>query len=339
MLAQDTPARKYSPDVVAKAEQILQTSGLRRSGKMIQASETSDISRAIANLTREKRELRLIDQEWQKVADQIAANRQELQRLNAQDGELNLQLARVAKTDVKSSNQLIALLNASRARAQALIDQRERWAQELAAKRSEANQAETNYADTVIAIRKEYASVRTEIAKSLQDDQVQIALRVMQANFQTPPSLTADDILSALDKRIAKIEQEIFREAIELQVKGGALYVDVVVGKKTIPMVIDSGASLVCLPTQTAVELGIEIPLDAREIKLLLADGRSIPARGVTLERVRIGQFEAEDVEAAVMDAVAVQAEPLLGMSFLKNFKFEIDTNEKRLKMLRVATE
>ena len=74
-------------------------------------------------------------------------------------------------------------------------------------------------------------------------------------------------------------------------------------------------------------------------IKLLLADGRTISAHGVTLPRVRIGEFEAEDVEAAVLDDVSIQAEPLLGMSFLGNFKFEIDTQQKRLKMLRIASE
>ena len=55
--------------------------------------------------------------------------------------------------------------------------------------------------------------------------------------------------------------------------------------------------------------------------------------------RVRVGEFEAENVDAAVLDAVATDAEPLLGMSFLGNFKFEINTSAKTLKMLRVNAE
>ena len=104
-------------------------------------------------------------------------------------------------------------------------------------------------------------------------------------------------------------------------------------------MVVDSGAAMVALPSATATELGIKVPLDARVIKLMLADGRTISAHGVTLPRVRIGEFEAENVEAAVLDDVSIQAEPLLGMSFLGNFKFEVDSAGKTLKLLRVKAE
>lgn len=71
----------------------------------------------------------------------------------------------------------------------------------------------------------------------------------------------------------------------------------------------------------------------------LFADGREIPGRAVTLAQVSVGQFEAEKVEPAVLDAVAINAEPLLGISFLGNFKFEIDTADKSLKLLRVSSE
>jgi aspartyl protease family protein len=96
---------------------------------------------------------------------------------------------------------------------------------------------------------------------------------------------------------------------------------------------------LVSLPAAVATELQIAVPADARQMMLVLADGRTIAARGVTLQRVRVGPFEAENVEAAVLDASATGAEPLLGMSYLGNFRFEIDAAEKSLKMLRVSTD
>jgi len=118
-----------------------------------------------------------------------------------------------------------------------------------------------------------------------------------------------------------------------------SMYVDVVVGRKSTRMVVDSGATMICLPQKTAAELEVVVPSDARELQLVLADGRSISARGVTLPRVRVGEFEAENVDAAVLDASATDAEPLLGMSFLGNFKFELDPAEKSLKLLRVSSE
>ena len=104
-------------------------------------------------------------------------------------------------------------------------------------------------------------------------------------------------------------------------------------------MVVDSGATLVTLPKTLANELGITVPSGAREMRLILADGSEIPAKAVTLSRVRVGNFEAENVEAAILDSIATNAEPLLGMSFLGKFKFEINSNEKTLKMLRVNAE
>ncbi len=339
LIAQEAESGKYSPEVVATAEKILEGAGLRRTGKSIQASNTATISRAISGLAREKRSLRLVYLDWKKVADQIAAIRQELERSNLQYGEYNLQLARVQPGDVTANNRIVGLLNATNAKMKALTSQRERLKEELSSKRETLNKAESAYAETVLAIRRDFTDARDKLATALADEKVSIAMRVMKANYETPEGLTADKILVSLDKRIQRIEQEIFSESIRLVVDRGSLYVDVVVGKKTTRMVVDSGATLISLPMKTAAELGIEVPVDAKEMKLILADGRTIPARGVTIPKVRVGEFEAENVEAAVLDAVATDAEPLLGMSFLGNFKFEINTADKTLKMLRVNAE
>ena len=69
----------------------------------------------------------------------------------------------------------------------------------------------------------------------------------------------------------------------------------------------------------------------------MLADGRSIAASGVVIPKMRVGLFEVENVDAAVLEPNAVGAEPLLGMTFLGNFKFEIDGPAKTLKLLRVG--
>ena len=330
---------QYNPEVVAKAEAILGNAGLRQSGKSIQAIGNPEISRAISGLPRAKRELRLIHRDWKEVADRIGAIRTELQRLNGQYGELNLQLARVAGVNVAANNRIVGLLNATNAQMKALIEEREKLNEEVSKRRAALSNAETAYAETVLAIREQYTSLRDKLATALENDEIKIALKVMSKNFQTPELISADEILLTLDKRIERIEQEIFSETIPLFVQQRSLYVDVVVGRKSTRMVVDSGATMICLPQKTAAELEVIVPADAREIQLVLADGRSIPARGVTLPRVRVGKFEAENVDAAVLDASAVDAEPLLGMSFLGNFKFELDPADRTLKMLRVRSE
>lgn len=336
----DSPAsQKYSPDVVAKAEKILDGVGLRQAGKMIQSTGTAEISRAISGLARERRELRLLLQDWKKVDAQVRAIRTEQQRMIVQNAELNMQLARVPDGEVTTNNRIVGMINANLARAKLMETQRTTMKETADQKRGALSKAESEYAETVLAIRAELNKLKQTLDESLVDDAVQIALRVMTKNFETPEGLTGGQILSSLDKRIEKIEQEIFSESIDLDVVNNSLYVDVVVGRKTTRMVIDSGASIVCLPMKTAQELGITVPSDARLMQLVLADGRTIPARGVVLERVRVGEFEAEHVEAAVLDATASDAEPLLGMSFLGNFKFTIDNGEKSLKLLRIKTD
>lgn len=332
--------QRFSDEVVAKADTILEGVGLRRSGKTLAATNTSEISRAIAGLSKDRRALRQVHLDWRAVADRMEAIRKEMEELNSQDGKLSFQLATLPGDDVLTNNRYIAMINATRARIRELVTERDRLKEnQLIEKRNTLNKAESDYANLVLAIRRSYREIHTKLAKDLETEPVKIALRVMTANFETPSEVTADMVLSALDKRIEKIEQEIFSENITLEVDRGSMYVTVSVGNKTARMVVDSGATLVSLPASTANDLGINIPADARKMKLIMADGRTIDARAVTLARVRVGEFEATNVEAAVLDVVATGAEPLLGMSYLSNFKFEIDSAAKSLKMLRVGDE
>ena len=73
------------------------------------------------------------------------------------------------------------------------------------------------------------------------------------------------------------------------------------------------------------------------KIVLQLADGREIDGRLMKLASVRIGKFAVDNVECAVLGEDAIAAEPLLGMSFLEHFKFEIDAAAKKLTMVKVS--
>jgi len=329
---------KYSPQVVEKAESILQEVGLRRSGKTIQLIAVPEVSKPLAAIPREKRELRKAQQEWQVVDDRMTAVRRQLERLNLQHGESNLQLARVAG-NVIANNRIVAMINATNAKTKALTKDLEKLKEELAKKRSALSDVESSYAEKVLQARERFNTMQRELESQLEQEPVKIALQVMHTNFGSPERPELDSITAALDRRIERIEADVFRESIPLQQEQGSLYADVVIGKTTLRMVVDSGATLLSLPHQTAVKLGIELPANARELRLVLADGRTIPAKAVTIPKVRVGQFEVENVETAVLDPVADQAEPLLGMSFLGEFKFEIDTSEKTLKLLRIESQ
>jgi len=336
--ADEPKTEKYSPEVVAKAENILAQVSLRRSAKQIQATGTTAITRGISGLTREKRELRLLQKDWDMGGIQLTAIRQELQRLKKQHTNLSLELARVAG-DTAANNRIVGLLNVTNSQLEMLVNKREKTKTLMATKRAVLNDAESKYAEKILVIRKNFDSVEAALREVLADEKVAIALRVMSVNFQTPAMPTADQILLALNKRVERLEQEVFSETIPLDVENRSMYVNVVVGNKTTRMVVDSGASLICLPARVAAELGVEISANAPEMELVVANGDTIAARGVILPRVRIGEFVVQNVDAAVLEAAADTAEPLLGMSFLDHFKFEINAADRTLKMLRVNAE
>jgi len=336
--ADEPETKKYGPEVVAKAEKILEQVQLRRSGKQIQATGTSVITRGISGLSREKRELRLLQKDWDAGGVRLNVLRQQLQQLKQQRAELSLQLARVAG-DTTANNRIVGLLNVNNNQMEQVVAEREKTKAVMTAKRAVLSDAESKYAEKILAIRKQFTLVEAMVRDALADEQVAIALQVMNVNFDTPAKLTSDQVLESLNKRVERVEQEVFSETIPLQVENRSMYVNVVVGNKTTRMVVDSGASLICLPARVAAELGVAILPNAPEMELVVANGDKIAARGVILPRVRIGEFEVQNVDAAVLEVAADAAEPLLGMSFLDHFKFEINAADRSLKMLRVNAE
>ena len=338
VVADDPKTEKYSPEVVSKAEKILADNALRRSGKQIQSTGTTAITRSITGLTREKRELRLLQKDWDAAGVRLKVLRQQLEQLKQQRAELSLQLARVAG-DTAANNRVVGLLNVNKSQMEQVVTEREKAKALIASKRAVLSEAESGYAEKILTIRKRFTLVESEVRDALADEKVVIALRVMHVNFGTPAKVTADEVLAAMGKRVERIEQEVFSGTIPLEVENRSMYVNVVVGKKTTRMVVDSGASLICLPARVATQLGVVIPPNAPQMELVVANGDRIGARGVVLPRVRIGEFEVENVDAAVLDAAADAAEPLLGMSFLDHFKFEINAADRSLKMLRIQTE
>jgi predicted aspartyl protease len=70
------------------------------------------------------------------------------------------------------------------------------------------------------------------------------------------------------------------------------------------------------------------------DMKIRLADGRIADAKYIVIGSMKVQDAEAKRVEACVLTTDvggADMQDGLLGMSFLKNFKFTIDQKEKKL--------
>lgn len=131
---------------------------------------------------------------------------------------------------------------------------------------------------------------------------------------------------------------DVASDTVALRHEGGVNMVDVTFnGSVTREMVLDSGASMVCLTSELANQLDLH-PTDADQtIQCKLADGKIVSAKLMKVKSVRVGQFTVADVEVAVMPADLVFSEPLLGGTFLNNFIFRIDPQAAELHLAVVA--
>jgi len=115
----------------------------------------------------------------------------------------------------------------------------------------------------------------------------------------------------------------------------GHIIVDALLNEKVkASLLLDTGASTMLLSNEIAKRLKIKTDKTAKDnVMVQLANGEKIEAKYVVLDSVKIEDVEAKNVGAVVLsETIEMQAhDGLLGMSFLNNFNFEIDTTNKKL--------
>jgi aspartyl protease family protein len=103
----------------------------------------------------------------------------------------------------------------------------------------------------------------------------------------------------------------------------GHYLVDAVVNGRTIPVVIDTGATTVALSADTARHLGIYVSQSDYKARISTANG-VVAAAPVTLREVRVHGISVRNVEAVVISGGTLPVS-LLGMTFLSRLsKFQI---------------
>ncbi|MFH1245991.1 MAG: retropepsin-like aspartic protease [Candidatus Omnitrophota bacterium] len=113
------------------------------------------------------------------------------------------------------------------------------------------------------------------------------------------------------------------------------IVVDVLINKTVkASLLLDTGATNVYLSHPIAQKLGLTSIKDKQITQAQFADGSKRDVQYVVLESVVVEGVEAKDVAAVVFlddSASDIGTDGLLGMSFLKNFKFEVDYSTKKL--------
>lgn len=114
--------------------------------------------------------------------------------------------------------------------------------------------------------------------------------------------------------------------------RDGHFRVDARIAGKAVPMMVDTGATVVALSYEEGRRLGLVSPGDYFDARMSTANGVT-RAKRVTLRDIRIGSVRVEDVDAVVMSQGAMDGS-LLGMSFLGRLR-RLETARNRLTMER----
>lgn len=131
------------------------------------------------------------------------------------------------------------------------------------------------------------------------------------------------------NRPVVKKEKEV---GVERQ--GDHLFVSAVLnGKVKVKLMLDTGSSLVVVSSELARQLGVDTKKDPADIEMTMANGTEVPAKLVKLNTIKVQDASACDVDAAVIyqEKAFSDFDGLLGMSFLKFFKFEINLAQAKL--------
>ncbi|HWC90171.1 MAG TPA: retropepsin-like aspartic protease, partial [Pirellulales bacterium] len=198
-------------------------------------------------------------------------------------------------------------------------------------------QAREEYITYAVETRRQADTIEQQYKLLAADKEVQEAIADLNKSTGKTFSLAESKALLASLKTLKKIEDTVLSDEIPLKGDNGTLLVHAVInGNYAKEMCLDSGSSLILLPEKLAKELNVPIASDAPTIKMKLADGSIVDGKLIHLHSVRVGKFEVENVECAVLGENYKGAEPLLGMSFLEKFNFKIDPDTRKLTMTKI---
>lgn len=344
LAAADTKAAKSSANaaaIPADAKATLDAAGVKimtgqkTTSWRLTLPEEDDLGKSRRELAKIKKAMAAADRDVYVAQQELDELKLQIRELKLRHTKLNADLSKVF--DALSNNRIVGELNAIAGQIDELNTQasesddrlqeahqkaatiRDEFVQELLATRTTANEATRKW--------------KALAADSAVKQAVESLNKAVGTNLTVGPSSSLATSLKALEA----MEKTVASEAIKLDNQSNSLWVSVTInGKHQQRLIVDSGATIVSLPAKMARDMAIEPGSSGEPVEVGLADGRKVPGVRIKLASVRVGSFTVEDVECCILGPEATDAPALLGMSFLGQFKFEIDAKRSELKLLKV---
>ncbi len=314
--------------------------GVRVSNNELALNEETKLSRGFSDARRVRKNLNDLQNKIKRAMALELEYRNQLRQLTILDGQLNAELAKIGPKDVLKNNQIVGAIEANRAKMLLIYDEFEVLQENLESVRKELSKERDTYLQHTLNLRNiadEISKYRLELAN---DDKLKALIDEAKKKTGLDLRLAETKSFSRSMKRLKDLEDTVLSESIPLQRRGNTYSVAVNLnGKHTTEMIVDSGASAVTLPWRTASQFGLQPRPDDPKIELTLADGRKIQGQLISAKSIRVGKFTVEDVTCVVLGTDAPNAEALLGMTFLGNFKVELNAAESSLSMVKIADQ
>lgn len=329
LAAASSSAQEASPDSVLKEK------GLKRAGTTYILPAEAQFQKKINAARALYRAVSLAAERKQLFEANVAARQNDLRLMERQYVALNEELTQVSSNEernrlVAMSNSLAGQINLHRQDADP--ENHQVPGARLAIQREE-------FIEAVIALRLFVDSSIQAYADLAKDAEVQKTLTDLNAKTKAKLNLGPTRAFLANVKLLEKVEASVLTEEVTLRKEGGVFWVDVTFnGKTTKPMIYDTGASSVVLPSELALELGLKPSPNDEVVKAHIADGSIVDARKAVLSSIRVGKFTVKDVECIVMPPSKTDVAPLLGQTFQRHFISKFSPDAARLVLSKIDT-
>lgn len=144
------------------------------------------------------------------------------------------------------------------------------------------------------------------------------------------------------EEKLKAYREERYKKEVEAAKKSrGRVVIPYVEGKKGVVrvklngrvitnMFVDTGASMVVVSRRIADKLKIDYTKAKGKIQVVLANGSTDVATAIVLDSIDVGSSGVKDVEAAITEnPPGYDIDGLLGMSFLRYFNLQVDSDGK----------
>ena len=255
------------------------------------------------NVDAAKRQLDSLVQKLDANSDKINSLKDEFDKKNKEI------LGTDSKVDLQRYNSLVAENNLASAKISELWGERHKMGPKLLEYQAAYGKAITNYGNGI----GDFGLYLDKTAEALK-----------KRGMSDDESL----YLESVRKSLADLQKSLNADTVAISKGAHGITVKAVLNDKVeCLLVIDTGATVLVITKSIADNLGIG-PNDLHEGKFSLADGSIIKSKITKIKSVRVGDSTVYNVTAGVTDNPPEPGvDGLLGMSFLKNFKFNLDAD------------